>query len=171
MLCLEKDGRGLKGFRSVPAISKECEGQKERKTRCSASPARGIVWEDPETGQRQVLDFGVPTPGLARACKSQGCWKFGQGLCGKSLLRFSSLAQSVPTCCSFRSARLISQLVLVRKHGIVASPECPLVPLAARNPGATSRRCEPTNVRWEPPVLFSQKNPEAFVSGYCVGQS
>ena len=35
---------------------------------CIKAPAsRGIVWEDPETGQRQVLDFGVPTPGPTEA--------------------------------------------------------------------------------------------------------
>ncbi|CAE7547410.1 ttn-1, partial [Symbiodinium sp. KB8] len=43
----------------------EAQGDRLVRMLCLEKDGRGIVWEDPETGQRQVLDFGVPTPGLA----------------------------------------------------------------------------------------------------------
>ncbi|CAE7834673.1 ttn-1 [Symbiodinium sp. CCMP2592] len=54
---------------------------------CLEKDGRGIVWEDPETGQRQVLDFGVP-----RCEPTNVRWEhLGLGICCRRALFLGAL--------------------------------------------------------------------------------
>ena len=163
MLCLEKDGRGLKGFRSVPAISKECEGHQKEKPVAAPPPPEGSCGKI-----RRLASVKSWTSGYRRLAWQEPSSLRDAGSSGR--VGVGSL------CCVFFSGAECTYMLqlpfgqpLGNTHRLNALPWCPKRPeCLGPHRGAVS---PPTSGGSRQLSFQPEKHRSFRKSGYCVGQS